>query len=67
MSGSMKAATHMGPDYIDNLEIYKNTNFEELQNLFDITEFGIIQARGDFDCENDSMYISFVGAIVAGS
>ena len=25
----------MGPDETENLEIYKNTNFEELQNLFD--------------------------------
>ena len=29
---------HMGPNYTHNLEIYKNTNFEELQNLFDITQ-----------------------------
>ena len=34
----MKAAVHMGPDYIVILEVYTNINFEELQNLFDITQ-----------------------------
>ena len=38
MSASMKAAIHMGPDYTEILEVYKNTNFEELQNLFHITQ-----------------------------
>ena len=38
MSASMKAAIRLGPDYTENLEIYKNTNFEELQSLFDITQ-----------------------------
>ena len=28
----------MGPDYTEILEVYKNTNFEELQNFFDITQ-----------------------------
>ena len=37
MSTTMKAAMHLGPHYVENLEVYKNTNFEELQNLFDIT------------------------------
>ena len=34
----MKAAVQMGPDYTVILEVYKNINFEELQNLFDITQ-----------------------------
>ena len=38
MSASMKAAIHMGPDCIKILEVCQNTNFEELQNLFDITQ-----------------------------
>ena len=38
MSSSMKAATHLGPKYIENLEVYKNTNFEEIQILFGITQ-----------------------------
>ena len=33
----MNAAIHMGPDCTEFLEVYKNTNFEELQNLFYIT------------------------------
>ena len=32
------AAIQLGPDYTQILEAYKNTNFEELQNLFDITQ-----------------------------
>ena len=37
MSTTMKAAVHVGPNYTENLEIRKNTNFEELKNLFDVT------------------------------
>ena len=37
MSSSMKAAIHLGPNYLANLEVYKNTNFEEIQTLFNIT------------------------------
>ena len=37
MSSSMKAAIHLGPNYLTILEIYKNTNFEEIQSLFQIT------------------------------
>ena len=38
MSSSMKAAIHLGPNYTENLEVYKNSNFEEIQNLFNITQ-----------------------------
>ena len=38
MSASMMAAIQLGPDYTQILEAYKNTNFEELLNLFDITQ-----------------------------
>ena len=34
----MEAAIHVGQNYLANLEVYKNTNFEELQNLVHITE-----------------------------
>ena len=37
MSSSMKAAVHLGPMYTENLVVYKNTNFEEIQNLFGVT------------------------------
>ena len=37
MSSSMKAAIHFGPNYFANLEVYKNTNFEEIESLFNIT------------------------------
>ena len=38
MSSSMKAVIHLGPNYLANLEVYKNTNFEEIQSLFTITQ-----------------------------
>ena len=38
MSSSMEAAIHLGPNYTENLEVYKNTNFEEIPNLFNITQ-----------------------------
>ena len=38
MSSSMKAAIHLGPNYLANVEVYKNTNFEEIQSLFNITQ-----------------------------
>ena len=34
MSSSMKAAIHLGPNCLTNSEIYKNTNFEEIESLF---------------------------------
>ena len=37
-STTMKAAVHLGPNDIENLEVYRTTNFAELQNLFDITQ-----------------------------
>ena len=38
MSTTTKAAVHLRPNYTDNLKLYRNTNFEELPNLFDITQ-----------------------------
>ena len=43
MSSSMKAAIHLGPCYLENLEVYKNTNFEEIQSLFNITQKLILE------------------------
>ena len=43
MSSSMKAAIHLGPNYLANLEVYKKTNFEEIQSLFKITQRLILE------------------------
>ena len=43
MASFMKAAIHLGPNYLANLEISKNTNFEEIQNLFNITQKLILE------------------------
>ena len=34
----MKASVHIGPNYNEKLEVYRNTNFEELKNLWVITQ-----------------------------
>ena len=38
MSTTMKAAIHVGPNYTEILEVYKNTNSEEIPKLFGITQ-----------------------------
>ena len=38
MSSSMKAAIHLGPNHLTNVEIYENTNFEEIESLLSITQ-----------------------------
>ena len=37
MASSMKAATHLGKDFVQKSEIHKNTQFENFENVFDIT------------------------------
>ena len=37
MTSSMKAAFHLGPNYLSNSEVYKNTKFEEIDSFFTIT------------------------------
>ena len=38
MSSLMKATIHLGLNCLTNLEIYKNTKFEEIESLFNITQ-----------------------------
>ena len=38
MSTTKKALVHLGPSYNENLEVCRNTNFEKLKTLFDITQ-----------------------------
>ena len=38
MSATLKATIHLGLDHNANLFTYKNTDFEELKTLFDITQ-----------------------------
>ena len=50
----MKAAIHKGRNYMENLEIYKNTNFEEQSEFVrHHPEIGNIQAAGESESEND--------------
>ena len=43
MSTTMKASVHLGPSYNENLAAYRNTNFNELRALFDITHRLILE------------------------
>ena len=47
MSTTMKAAIHLGPNYVENLEVYRNTNFEELQHLFDVSQKLILNHQSE--------------------
>ena len=38
MTSSMKAAIHLGPIFLSNSEIYKNTKFEFFERVFNITQ-----------------------------
>ena len=38
-----ETAIHLGRNYLANLEVYKNTNFEEIQSLFNITQKMILE------------------------
>ena len=38
MSSSMKAAIHLGQNYLANLEVHKSTNFEEIESVVNITQ-----------------------------
>ena len=38
MASSMKAAIHLGPRHTDNFEVYKNSEFEDIESLFNITK-----------------------------
>ena len=47
MSTTMKAAVHLGPSYTENLEVYRNTNFEDLQIFFFFTQRWILDHRNE--------------------
>ena len=52
MASTMKAAIHLGPTYIENLEVFKNANFEEIRSLFSITQMLTWDRQDDFPkCE----------------
>ena len=38
MTSSISAAIHLGQDFLENLQVYKNTKFENIENVFNITQ-----------------------------
>ena len=54
MSTTTTASVHLGPNNTENLEVHSKTNFEELQNLFDITQRLILEHEAEnFECITD--------------
>ena len=54
MSSSKTAAIHLGQNYERNLETYKFTNFEQIENLLSITQNLVVgQSFRIFKCEDD--------------
>ena len=43
MSTTIKASVHLGSGDTEKLEVYRNTHFEGLQNLFDVTQRLILE------------------------
>ena len=54
MSTAMEASVHLGPNYNQILEGYGNTNFEDLKNLFDVTQRLILEHDAEIsECIHD--------------
>ena len=49
MSATQKAAVHLGPNFEQHLCITKNTDFEQLRTLFDISQ-KLIKSHGGEIC-----------------
>ena len=47
MSATMKAAVHLGQDCGDNLRTAKNTDFEQVKALFDISQSSILNHKSE--------------------
>ena len=59
----MKAAIHLEPRHAENLQVHKNSRFEEIQSLFDITKKMILENQeilnvNSIGSENPSWTIS---------
>ena len=47
MSTTLKACVHLGPNYNEHLEVHRNTNFEDLEIFFDITQRLILEHEAE--------------------
>ena len=57
----MEAAIHLGPNYIDNLEVYRKTNFEELADI------DIGPSSWNSECDTDWLDSSVMDEIYTNS
>ena len=47
MSTTMNAAVHLEPNFIEHFGVYRNTNFQELQNLWNISQKLILDDQAE--------------------
>ena len=63
MASSMKAAIHLGPEFSKNSEMYKNTGFENIENVFNITQKLIEEHSEELLSEKLGLHITIVDEI----
>ena len=64
MASSMQAAIHLGPDSLENSEICKNTRFENIENVFNITQnFFERTFWRNSECEKPGLFITIMDEI----
>ena len=60
----MKADIHLGPSYVSNSEIYKNTKFVDTESVFNITQKLVKEhSEKKSECEMLGVFITFFGEI----
>ena len=59
----MKAAIHLGPIYVSNLEIQKNTKFEDIESIQYYSKVGNGELWRDSECEMAGIFITVLGEI----
>ena len=67
MASSMKAAIYLGPDILKNSNIYKNTRFENIENVFNTTQkIDKRTSRKNSECEKLGRFITIMDEISTG-
>ena len=56
MSFSMKAVIHLEKNVTEKMTVFKNTDIEEIRNLFSITQRFVMGHTEDSECERNREY-----------
>ena len=64
MTSMMKAAIHLGPNYVSNSEICKNTKFEDVESVFNMTHKLVMEHSDEIlNVKMPGIFITFLGEI----